>query len=61
MRALRRLGCNLVMTNGFEMIDALASITGLPIHGAVASLMRFATLATTVTIVVTAATGPSFG
>ena len=60
MRALHCLGCNLGMTNGFEMINKLAFITGLPIHGAVALLMRFATFAMMVAIV-TPATGPSFG
>ena len=59
VRALHRLGCNLRMTNGFEMIDAFASITGLPICGAVPSLMRFATFATMMAII-TMATGSSF-
>ena len=59
VRALHCLGCNLGMTNGFEMIDAFASIAGLPICGAVPSLMRFAKFATTMAII-TAATGPSF-
>ena len=59
VRALCHLGCNLGMTNSFKMIDAFASITGLPICGAVPSLMRFATFATMLAII-TAATGPSF-
>ena len=59
VRALGRLGCNLGMTNGFEMIDAFAPIASFPIHGTVAPFMRLATFATTLAII-TAATGPSF-
>ena len=58
VRALHRLGCNLGMTNSFEMINTLALVASFPICGAVASLMRFATFATTLAIVTTA-TGPS--
>ena len=59
VRALCRLGCNLGMTNSFEMIDAFAPIASFPIHGTVAPFMRLATFATTLAII-TAATGPSF-
>ena len=59
VRALRCLGCNLRMTNSFEMINTLALIASFPIRGAVASLMRFATFTTTLAIITTA-TGPSF-
>ena len=59
VRALRRLGCNLGTTNGFEMINTLTLITSFPICGTVALLMRFATFATTLAII-TVATGPSF-
>ena len=46
-------------TNSFEMINTLALVASFPICGAVASLMRFATFATTLAIV-TPATGLSF-
>ena len=59
VRALCCLGCQLGMTNSFEMINTLALVASFPIRGAVASLMRFATFATTLAII-TAATGPSF-
>ena len=42
-----------------KMINTFAFVTGLPIRGAVASLIRFATFATAIAII-TAATGPSF-
>ena len=59
VRALAPLGCNLWMTNGFEMIDAFAPIASFPIRGTVAPFMRFATVATMMASI-TAATGPSF-
>ena len=59
VRALCRLGCNLGMTNSFEMINTLTLIASFPICGTVAPLMRLATFATTLAII-TAATGPSF-
>ena len=59
VRALSRLGCNLVTTDSFEMIDAFAPIASFPIRRTVAPLMRLATFATTLAII-TAATGPSF-
>ena len=59
VRALSCLGCNLGMTNSFEMINTLALVASFPIRGAVASLMRFATFAKTLAIITTA-TGPSF-
>ena len=43
-----------------KMINTFAFVTGLTIHGVVASLMRFATFATTIGHYYRAATGPSF-